>query len=38
LPLLVIDTCLGACQAALADGTIKKLSLQWFKTDISPQS
>ena len=25
-----------AINAALADGTIKKLSLQWFKTDISP--
>ena len=25
-----------AISAALADGTIKKLSLQWFKTDISP--
>ena len=27
-----------ALNEALADGTIKKLSLQWFKTDISPAS
>jgi octopine/nopaline transport system substrate-binding protein len=26
----------GAIKAALADGTIKKLSLKWFKIDVSP--
>ncbi len=31
----MFDKALGE---ALADGTVKKLSLQWFKTDISPQS
>jgi octopine/nopaline transport system substrate-binding protein len=27
-----------AINAAIADGTIKALSLKWFKTDISPPS
>ncbi|ONG50136.1 amino acid ABC transporter substrate-binding protein [Pseudoroseomonas deserti] len=26
----------GAMQAAIADGTLKKLSMQWFETDITP--
>jgi octopine/nopaline transport system substrate-binding protein len=28
----------AAIQAAVADGTVRKLSVRWFKTDISPPS
>ncbi len=28
----------GALQAAIADGTLKKLSLKWFELDITPQA
>ncbi len=27
-----------AIQAAIADGTVKKLSEKWFKVDVSPQN
>jgi octopine/nopaline transport system substrate-binding protein len=27
----------AAIKSALADGTVKNLSMKWFKTDVSPQ-
>ena len=32
----VIDMMDEAIKAALADGTVKKLSEKWFKTDVTP--